>query len=96
MQVLTGASAADVSTVQTEHVGCHKGRWRNKLGLEVAVSDTVSAVRVPALMKSVSFRLYAICLFALSHWQSHLLDGDLKPGRTGSIVPPTYASDLTI
>lgn len=93
MQVLTGESAADVSAVKTERVGCHKGRWRNKVGLEVAVGDTVSAVRAPALMESVSVRLYAICLFALSRWQSHLLDGDLRPGRMGSIVPPTYASD---
>ncbi len=50
MQVLTVESAAYVSAVKAELVGCHKGRWCNKVGLELAVGDTVSAVRVPALM----------------------------------------------
>lgn len=64
MQVLTGYSAADVSAVRAQRVGCHKGRWRNKVGLEVSVGGDASAVTAPVLMESVSVLLYTICLSA--------------------------------
>lgn len=64
MQVLTGNSTVDVSVVMAQRVGCHKGRWRNKVGLEVSVGDDASAVTASVLMESVSVLLFAICLRA--------------------------------